>query len=182
MSIAIADHIRDIPRSGIRDFFEIVQSMDDVISLGIGEPDFATPWHIREAEIFALERGRTGYTSNLGLPRLRRTISDYVRRHFQISYEPLTEILVSVGVSEAIDLALRAVLNPGDEVLYHEPCYVSYSPTIVMARGVPKAITTRAEDGFALRAEDLEKNITPRTKVLMLNFPTNPTGATMEAS
>jgi aminotransferase len=180
VSIAIADHIRDIPRSGIRDFFEIVQSMDDVISLGIGEPDFATPWHIREAAIFALERGRTGYTSNLGLPRLRRTISDYVRRHFQISYEPLTEILVSVGVSEAIDLALRALLNPGDEVLYHEPCYVSYSPTIVMARGVPKAITTRAEDGFALRAEDLEKHITPRTKVLMLNFPTNPTGATME--
>ena len=152
MNDKIAAHVRDIPRSGIRDFFEIVQSMHDVISLGIGEPDFATPWHIREAAIFALERGRTGYTSNLGLPRLRRTISDYVRRHFQISYDPLTEILVSVGVSEAIDLALRALLNPGDEVLYHEPCYVSYSPTIVMARGVPKAITTRAEDAFALRA------------------------------
>ena len=109
MSIAIADHIRDIPRSGIRDFFEIVQSMDDVISLGIGEPDFATPWHIREAAIYALERGRTGYTSNLGLPRLRRSISDYINKHFAIRYEPLSEILVSVGVSEAIDLALLRV-------------------------------------------------------------------------
>ena len=182
MSIAIADHIRDIPRSGIRDFFEIVQSMDDVISLGIGEPDFATPWHIREAAIIALERGRTGYTSNLGLPRLRRTIADYVRKHFGVSYEPLSEVLVSVGVSEAIDLALRALLNPGDEVIYHEPCYVSYSPTIVMARGVPKPITTCPEDGFALRAEDLENAVTPRTRVVMLNFPTNPTGATMEAA
>ena len=180
MSIAIADHIRGIPRSGIRDFFEIVQSMDDVISLGIGEPDFATPWHIREAAIYALEKGRTGYTSNLGLPRLRRSISDYVQKHFGIRYEPLSEILVSVGVSEAIDLALRALLNPGDEVVYHEPCYVSYSPSIIMAGGVPKAVTTRAEEGFALRAEDLEKAITPRTRVLMLNFPTNPTGASMK--
>lgn len=180
MSIAIADHIRGIPRSGIRDFFEIVQSMDDVISLGIGEPDFATPWHIREAAIYALEKGRTGYTSNLGLPRLRRSISDYVQKHFGIRYEPLSEILVSVGVSEAIDLALRALLNPGDEVVYHEPCYVSYSPSIIMAGGVPKAVTTRAEEGFALRAEDLEKAITPRTRVLLLNFPTNPTGASMK--
>ena len=128
MSIQIADHVRDIPRSGIRDFFEIVQSMDDVISLGIGEPDFATPWHIREAAIYSLEKGRTGYTSNLGLPRLRRAISSYVEDHFGVHYEPLSEVLVSVGVSEAIDIALRAILNPGDEVLYHEPCYVSYSP------------------------------------------------------
>jgi len=180
VSIAIADHIRDIPRSGIRDFFEIVQSMDDVVSLGIGEPDFATPWHIREAAIYALERGRTGYTSNLGLPRLRRSISDYVNTHFGVRYEPLSEILVSVGVSEAIDLALRALLNAGDEVVYHEPCYVSYAPTIVMARGVPVAVRTRAEEGFSLRAEDLRKAITPRTRVLMLNFPTNPTGATMQ--
>lgn len=182
MSIRIADHIRDIPRSGIRDFFEIVQTMDDVISLGIGEPDFATPWHIREAAIYALEKGRTGYTSNLGLPRLRRSISDYVRKKFGLRYEPLSEILVSVGVSEAIDLALRALLNPGDEVLYHEPCYVSYAPSITLARGVARAIETRAEDGFSLRADALEKAITPRTKVLMLNFPTNPTGATMTAA
>jgi len=181
VSIRIADHVRDIPRSGIRDFFEIVQTMDDVISLGIGEPDFATPWHIREAAIYALEKGRTGYTSNLGLPRLRRSIADYVRKKFGLKYEPLSEILVSVGVSEALDLALRALLNPGDEVLYHEPCYVSYAPSITLARGVARAIETRAEDRFSLRADALEKAVTPRSKVLMLNFPTNPTGATMTA-
>ncbi len=179
MSIQIADHVRDIPRSGIRDFFEIVQSMDDVISLGIGEPDFATPWHIREAAIYSLEKGRTGYTSNLGLPRLRRAISSYVEDHFGVHYEPLSEVLVSVGVSEAIDIALRAILNPGDEVLYHEPCYVSYSPSVVLARGVARAIPTKAADHFVLRAEALERAITPRSKLLMLNFPTNPTGATM---
>ena len=179
MSIAIADHVRDIPRSGIRDFFEVVQTMGDVISLGIGEPDFATPWHIREAAIYSLEKGRTGYSSNLGLPRLRRSISDYVQSHFGVRYEPLSEVLVSVGVSEAIDIALRALLNPGDEVVYHEPCYVSYAPSIVLARGVARAVATRSEDHFVLRAADLEKVITPRTKVLMLNFPTNPTGATM---
>ena len=156
--------------------------MSDVISLGIGEPDFATPWHIREAAIFALEKGRTGYTSNLGLPRLRRAISDYVQRHFHLRYDAHEEILVSVGVSEAIDLALRALLNPGDEVLYHEPCYVSYAPSIVLARGVAKAVQTRAEEGFSLRAEDLQKAISPKSRVLMLNFPTNPTGATMEPS
>src|SRR5262245_55630832 len=111
MSIAIADHVRDIPRSGIRDFFEVVQSMGDVISLGIGEPDFATPWHIREAAIYSLEKGRTGYTSNLGLPRLRRAIAEYVHGQFDVAYEPLSEVLVSVGVSEAIDIALRALLN-----------------------------------------------------------------------
>ncbi|HEY5704222.1 MAG TPA: aminotransferase class I/II-fold pyridoxal phosphate-dependent enzyme [Terrimicrobiaceae bacterium] len=181
MSIQIADHVRDIPRSGIRDFFEIVQSMDDVISLGIGEPDFATPWHIREAAIYSLEKGRTGYSSNLGLPRLRRAISGYIADHFGVCYEPLSEVLVSVGVSEAIDIALRAILNPGDEVLYHEPCYVSYSPSVALARGVARAIPTRAADHFVLRADSLERAITPRTKVLMLNFPTNPTGATMPA-
>jgi len=179
MSIVIADRVRDIPRSGIRDFFEVVQSMGDVISLGIGEPDFATPWHIREAAIYSLEKGRTGYSSNLGLPRLRRSIASYVESHFGVSYEPLSEVLVSVGVSEAIDIALRALLNPGDEVIYHEPCYVSYAPSVVLAGGVAKAIATRAEDEFALRAEDVEKAITPRSKVLMLNFPTNPTGGVM---
>lgn len=175
----IAAHVRDIPRSGIRDFFEIVQSMGDVISLGIGEPDFVTPWNIREAAIYSLEKGRTGYTSNLGLPRLRRSVSDYVNEHFGVRYEPLSEVLVSVGVSEAIDIALRALLDPGDEVIYHEPCYVSYAPSIVLARGVACPVSTKAEDNFALRAEDLEKAITPRSRVLMLNFPTNPTGATM---
>lgn len=181
MSIRLADHLKEIPRSGIRDFFEVVQTMENVISLGIGEPDFATPWHIREAAIYSLEKGRTGYSSNLGLPRLRRAISDYVGRFFGVEYEPLSEVLVSVGVSEAIDLALRALLNPGDEVLYHEPCYVSYMPSILLARGVPVAVPTRAEDEFALRAEELEKRITPCSKVLMLNFPTNPTGAVISA-
>jgi aminotransferase len=181
MSIQIADRVRDIPRSGIRDFFEIVQSMNDVISLGIGEPDFATPWHIREAAIYSLEKGHTGYSSNLGLPRLRRAIAKYVADHFGVHYEPLGEVLVSVGVSEAIDLALRAILNPGDEVLYHEPCYVSYGPSVVLARGVARPIPTRAADHFVLRAEALERAVTPRSKVLMLNFPNNPTGATMPA-
>ena len=179
MSVRVADRVRGIPRSGIRDFFEIVQSMDDVISLGIGEPDFATPWHIREAAIFSLERGRTGYTSNLGLPKLRRAISDYVAGKFLVRYEPLSEVLVSVGVSEAIDIALRALLNPGDEVLYHEPSYVSYNPSVVLAGGIPRAIPTRADDDFVLRAEAIERSLTPRTRALMINFPTNPTGATI---
>lgn len=175
----ISKSVRDIPRSGIRDFFEIVQSMDDVVSLGIGEPDFATPWHIREAAIYSIEKAHTGYTSNLGAPRLRRAIADYVQRRQGIVYDPKSEILVSVGVSEAIDLALRALLDPGDEVLYHEPCYVSYNPSIAMAGGVPVAVPTRPGDGFALLAEELEQHITPRSKVLILNFPTNPTGATL---
>ena len=175
----VARHVRDIPRSGIRDFFEVVQTMADVISLGIGEPDFVTPWHIREAAVYSLERGHTGYTSNLGLPKLREHIARYVQKHFGVAYDGQTEVLVSVGVSEALDLALRALLDPGDEVLYHEPCYVSYSPSIALAHGVPVAVPTRAEDGFALRAEAVAARITPRSKVLMLNFPTNPTGATM---
>ena len=178
-SSRIAAHVRDIPRSGIRDFFEIVQSMKDVISLGIGEPDFVTPWHIREAAVYSLEKGKTGYTSNLGSPRLRRSISTYVAKHFSVEYNPHDEIIVTVGVSEAIDLALRALLNHGDEVLYHEPCYVSYAPTISLAGGVPIAVPTRAEDHFTLRAAALEKAVTPKTRVLMLNFPTNPTGAVM---
>ncbi len=179
MNDKIAAHVRDIPRSGIRDFFEVVQSMHDVISLGIGEPDFATPWHIREAALFSLEKGRTGYTSNLGLPRLREAISSYVGRHFGVDYHAPSEILVSVGVSEAIDIALRALLNPGDEVLYHEPCYVSYAPSVTLAHGVPVAVPVREQDRFMLRADELEKRITPKSKILLLNFPTNPTGGTM---
>jgi aminotransferase len=174
----IAHHVRDIPRSGIRDFFEIVQSMRDVISLGIGEPDFNTPWHIREAAIYSLERGRTGYTSNLGLPKLREAISEYVLSHFGIRYDGQTEVLVTVGVSEAIDLALRALVNPGDEVLFHEPCYVSYSPSVVLSHGIPVAVPTFARDNFRLTAAELEKKITGASKVLMMNFPCNPTGAT----
>jgi aminotransferase len=178
-SSRIASHVSGIPRSGIRDFFEIVQTMKDVVSLGIGEPDFVTPWHIREAAIYSLEKGRTGYTSNLGSPRLRRSISKYVERHFSVAYNPHDEIIVTVGVSEAIDLALRALLNPGDEVLYHEPCYVSYAPGIALAGGKPVPVATRSAEGFVLRAADLESAVTDRTRVLMLNFPTNPTGAVM---
>jgi aminotransferase len=177
----VARHLQTIPRSGIRDFFEIVQTMEDVISLGIGEPDFVTPWHIREAAIYALERGRTSYTSNLGLPRLRQAITRYIGRHFGIAYDAKTEVIVTVGVSEALDIALRALINPGDEVLFHEPCYVSYHPTVSMAHGVGVPIATRAEHEFRLRPEDLRASLTARSRVLVLNFPTNPTGATMSA-
>ena len=178
----VARHVSDIPRSGIREFFDIVQSMPDVISLGVGEPDFVTPWHIREAAIYALERGKTGYTSNLGLLKLREAIRTYVEREFGIAYDPKTQILVTVGVSEALDIALRAVVNPGDEVLYHEPCYVSYSPSIALTHGVAAPVSCSAERGFALEAEAIEKVATPRSKVLVLNFPTNPTGGTLRRS
>lgn len=175
----VAQHVRGIPRSGIRDFFDLVQGTPGVISLGVGEPDFVTPWHIREAAIYALEQGRTSYTSNLGLLRLREAVSVHLRRHFGLAYDPTTQILVAVGVSEALDIALRAVLNPGDEVIYHEPCYVSYSPSIALAHGVAVPVACRAEDGFAVQASAIEAAITPRSKVLVLNFPTNPTGGTM---
>ena len=175
----VATHVRDIPRSGIREFFELVQSQSDVISLGVGEPDFVTPWHIREAAIYALERGRTSYTSNLGILKLREAISVSLEKHFGISYHPANQILVTVGVSEALDIALRALINPGDEVLYHEPCYVSYSPSISLAFGKAIPVSCRAGNGFAVTAEAIEQAITPRCKVLILNFPTNPTGGTM---
>jgi len=178
----VADHVRSIPRSGIRDFFEIVQSMKSVISLGIGEPDFVTPWHIREAAIYALERGKTGYTSNLGLLTLREEIARYVAETYRVQYDGPTEVLVTVGVSEALDLALRAVLNPGDEVLYHEPCYVSYSPSIALAHGKAVAIGTLEADEFKLRPDALRAALTSKSKVLLLNFPTNPTGAVMTAA
>jgi aminotransferase len=175
----IANHVRGIPRSGIRDFFDLVQGRSDVISLGVGEPDFVTPWHIREAAIYALEKGRTSYTSNLGLPKLREGISDYLAQYFKLSYNPKSEIIICVGVSEALDIALRALINPGDEILYHEPCYVSYSPSITMVHGLAKPVPCVASNGFAVTADAIAQAITPRTKVLVLNFPTNPTGGTM---
>ena len=178
----LAHQIADLPKSGIREFFDIVAQEKEVISLGVGEPDFDTPWHIREAAIFSLEHGRTHYTSNLGLPELRSSITRYVQKHFQIAYDPKTEVIITVGVSEAIDLALRAIINPGDEVLYHEPCYVSYSPSILMAHGIPVAIPTTATENFRMTAEALAAKISPRSKVLMLNFPCNPTGATQSRS
>lgn len=174
---AVAERLHTIPPSGIRDFFDIVSSMRDVISLGIGEPDFVTPWRIRESSIFALERGATSYTSNLGLLPLREKLARYVKRNFGGDYDPEHEVLVTVGVSEALDLALRAIINPGDEVLYHEPCYVSYGPAVTLAHGVPVPVTTRGEHDFRLRVEDLEAKVTSKTKALMLNYPNNPTGA-----
>ena len=149
----LAEHVKGIPRSGIRDFFEIVQKRGDVISLGIGEPDVSAPWAVREAAIYSLEHGRTGYTSNSGSLKLRHEVSTYVERIFGQRYAVESEILVTVGVSEAIDLALRAVLNPGETVLYHEPCYVSYAPSITLAHAKGRAIRTKAEDGFRIEAK-----------------------------
>ena len=173
MEDKIAAHVRDIPRSGIRDFFEIVQSMHDVISLGIGEPDFVTPWHIREAALFSLEKGRTGYTSNLGLPKLREAIAGYVSRQFHVDYHAPSEVLVSVGVSEAIDIALRALINPGDEVLFHEPCYVSYGPSITLAHGKAVSIPVHGKDNFQLRAEEMAKRRKPKCSY-SISRPTRP--------
>ena len=173
----LASHLQTIPRSGIRDFFDLVIGRDDVISLGVGEPDFVTPWPIREAAMRSLDRGETSYTSNLGLLSLREKISEYVETFFHVPYRGSDEVLITVGVSEALDLALRALVNPGDEVVYHEPCYVSYSPSIVMSHGVAVAVATKKEDGFSLKPEALAAVITSRTKIVMLNFPTNPTGA-----
>jgi aminotransferase len=175
----IAKHVLNIPRSGIREFFEVVQTMTDVISLGIGEPDYLTPWRIREAAIFAMEKGKTGYTSNLGLPKCRQAIANYLERRCNVSYHPATEILVSSGVSEALDLALRALLNPGDEVIFHEPAYVSYSPTVTLLHAKPVPIRTTAGHHFRLLAEEIARVITPRSKALLLSFPTNPTGAVL---
>jgi len=177
----IADHVQEIPRSGIRDFFEVVQTMTDVISLGIGEPDYVTPWRIREAAIFGMEKGRTGYTSNLGLPKLRHAIARYIERRYGVEYHPQDEILVSVGVSEALDIALRALLNPGDEVIFHEPSYVSYHPSVSLSYGKAVPVKTSAETDFRLIADDITKAITPRTKALLLSFPTNPTGGVLRA-
>jgi len=176
----VANHVAGLPRSGIRDFFAIVSKMKDAISLGIGEPDFVTPWHIREAAIFALEQGKTSYTDNLGLLSLRKAIATYVETQFAVSYRPDNEILVTVGVSEALDIALRAVINPGDKVLYHEPCYVSYHPSITLVHGQGIGVGTAAEDNFSINSERLIRAWEPGCKVLILNFPTNPTGGVIE--
>jgi aminotransferase len=178
----LADRVLEIPRSGIRDFFEVVQTMTDVISLGIGEPDYVTPWRIREAAIFAMEKGKTGYTSNLGTPKLRQAVAKYLGLRCAIDYDPNHEILISVGVSEALDLALRALLNPGDEVIYHEPSYVSYNPSVLLCNGKPVSVQTFAENEFRVLAEDIERAVTPRSKALLLSFPTNPTGGTLRAA
>lgn len=176
----IAKHVASLPKSGIRDFFDIVARMKDAISLGVGEPDFDTPWHIREAGIFALEKGKTHYTSNLGLIELRREISRYVERNFSISYAPDNEVLITVGVSEALDLACRAFVNPGDKVMYHQPCYVSYHPSIALTHGEGVPVPTFAKDNFALTVDALRAAWQPGCKLLMLNLPCNPTGGTCD--
>ena len=176
----IAKHVVNLPKSGIRDFFEIVAKMKDVISLGIGEPDFDTPWHIREAGIYALEKGKTHYTSNLGLIELRRAISKYAEKNYSVSYQPEDEILVTVGVSEALDIACRALINPGDKVMFHQPCYVSYSPSVTLAHGIAVPVPTFAKDNFALTVEALRAAWSPGCKLLMLNLPCNPTGGTCD--
>ena len=175
----IARHVATLPKSGIRDFFSIAATVKDVVSLGIGEPDFVTPWHIREAAIFALEKGKTSYTDNLGLKSLRGEISKYVEKNFGVSYNPENEILVSVGASEAIDLAVRALINPGDKVMYHEPCFVSYNPSVALCHGVPVPVVTSGDEGFALNMEAVRKAWQPGVKAFLMNFPTNPTGGTL---
>jgi aminotransferase len=176
----ISNKVKEMPFSGIRKFFDVAAEMEGVISLGVGEPDFDTPINIRKKAIESIEEGKTTYTSNLGTKELRKEISRYLKERFQLEYDSKDQVIVTVGASEGIDIALRALIDPGDEVLYHEPCYVSYMPCIVMAGGVPVPIVTRNENQFRLTPEDLEKAITPKTKVLLLNYPNNPTGAIME--
>ena len=176
----ISTRAASIPPSGIRKFFDIVSEMKDAISLGVGEPDFVTPWHIRESGIYSLEKGSTHYSSNTGVLELRQEISKYLTRKFDIEYDPTNQIIVTVGGSEAIDIAMRSVINPGDEVLIPEPSFVCYKPCTVLAGGVPVPITTTAEDNFKLTPEALKAAITPKTKLLVLPYPNNPTGGVME--
>jgi len=180
MSIPISKTVVGLKKSGIRKFFDIVSEMKDVISLGVGEPDFDTPWHIREEGIYALEKGKTFYTSNAGLKELRQEIDNYLKRTQNISYNPDNEIIVTVGGSEAIDIGLRAMVNAGDEVIIPQPSYVSYEPCAVLAGAKPVIIDLKAENEFRLTAEELKNAITDKTKILILPFPNNPTGAIME--
>ena len=179
MQHKLSEKVLSIKPSGIRKFFDLVSEKKDVISLGVGEPDFDTPWHIRDEGIFALEKGKTFYTSNSGLKELRVEICNYLKRKFNLSYEPLSEVLVTVGGSEAIDLAIRALTNDGDEVIIPEPCYVSYNPCAILANAKPVTIDLKAENNFKLTARELKNAITSKTKVLILAFPNNPTGAVM---
>ncbi len=176
----LADKVVEIKPSGIRKFFDIVSEMKDAISLGVGEPDFDTPWHIRDEGIYSLEKGRTFYTSNAGLKELRQEICNYIYRKHKVNYDPVKEVLITVGGSEAIDMGLRAMCNPGDEVLIPQPSYVSYEPCTILAGGKPVIINLKAENEFRLTPEELEAAITDKTKLLILPFPNNPTGAIME--
>ncbi len=176
---ALAQRVLGVPPSGIRRFFDIAATMDDVISLGVGEPDFDTPRAIVEAGVESLREGRTHYTSNYGILELRRALADHLERRYGVRYDPGTELLITVGASEAVDLALRATCDPGDEVILHEPSYVAYVPAIVFAGGTVRHVATRFEDDFALDPADVEAAITPRTKALFLGYPCNPTGAVL---
>jgi len=171
--------VRNMAPSGIRKFFDVAAEMEDVISLGVGEPDFVTPWHIRDEGIYSLEKGMTYYTSNAGLKELRLEITRYLERRFSVKYDPLSQVIVTVGGSEAIDLCIRALIDRGDEVLIPEPCFVCYNPITTLAGGVPVSIVTKQEDEFRLTADALKAAITPKTKVLVLPFPNNPTGGIM---
>jgi aminotransferase len=175
----IARHVEDVPPSGIRKFFDIASEMKDAISLGVGEPDFVTPWNIRETAIFSIEHGSTHYTSNWGTIELRRQISRYLLTRYKVQFDPGSEVIVTVGASEALDLVFRAIINPGDEILIPAPSYVSYMPGVRFAGGVAVSIATREEDSFKLTAENIAKAVTPRTKAIVLPYPNNPTGAIM---
>jgi len=177
--VAISQRASQISPSGIRRFFDLVASMEGVISLGVGEPDFTTPWHIREAAIYSLEKGYTMYTSNLGMPELRQELARHLKNNCGLDYDPDTELLITIGVSEGLDLATRAILDPGDEVIMADPSYVSYSSCVVLAGGVPVMVPTYEKNGFELGAEDIEKRITPKTKAILIGYPSNPTGAVM---
>ena len=178
-SSILSERVQNLSPSGIRRFFDIIASMDDVISLGVGEPDFVTPWHIREAAITSLESRHTMYTSNFGLMELRQEISAHIRKLYEVNYDPSNEILVTVGVSEALDLVMRSILDSGDEVIVPEPTYVSYVPCIALAGGVPVDVPTSMDNSFQVTASDIESKITHRTKAILLGYPNNPTGAVM---
>lgn len=173
----LAARVKSIRPSGIRRFFDLIQTMEDVISLGVGEPDFTTPWHIREAAIYSLERGVTSYTSNFGLIELRRLLADHLARRYGVQYDPQDEILITVGVSEGLDIAMRAILDPGDEVLVPDPGYVSYAPCVTLAGGVVRPVPTRATERFWPQSYDVADQLSPSTKALVLGYPNNPTGA-----
>ncbi|PIW39998.1 MAG: aromatic amino acid aminotransferase [Chloroflexi bacterium CG15_BIG_FIL_POST_REV_8_21_14_020_46_15] len=175
----ISQKVNNISPSGIRKFFDLLSSLEGVISLGVGEPDFVTPWHIREAATYSLERGYTMYTSNYGMLELRQELAGYLERHYGVSYQHEREILVTVGVSEGLDLALRAIMNPGDEVIIPEPWYVSYPPCVILAGGIPVFVPTSKQNNFVLKAEDVEPLINKHTKAILIGYPSNPTGAVM---
>lgn len=176
----LSQKIANIAPSGIRKFFDIVQTMPNAISLGVGEPDFITPWHIRQAAMDSIRSGETAYTSNAGDPKLRKAISRYLEERFSLSYDPMGEMIVTVGASEAIDLAMRAIINPGDEVIIPDPSYVSYVPNVLMVHGVPVPVKTKAENDFRITADEIENAVTKNTKAIILPYPNNPTGAVME--